>query len=74
MIARDSRSRDKVKRQACTHTDGQREHQKDGGVNHERKKKWKGRRRDKRNVSLLFPMDSEVETETKPFMTQATFH
>lgn len=31
-IARDSRSRDKAKRQACTHTDGQQGHQKDGGV------------------------------------------
>lgn len=26
-----------------------------------RKKKWKGRRRDSRNVSLPFPMDSEVD-------------
>lgn len=64
---RDSISRDKIKMQVCTHTDGP---QKDDGINHRRKKKWKGRRRNSRNVFLPFLS----VPKSRDRVTHTTFH
>lgn len=71
---RDSLSRDKTKRQALTHTDGQQGPQKDNGsvLGGERSRK-KGEGTPEMSA---FPsqVDPEVETGTKPFVTEATFN